>query len=196
MSLRRFKSQQRFSAWAAIAILVVQPQFLFAAEHSIVKSSTTAHVAQALTVVDVALQKDGLLRGQVVDKQGQPLAAAEIQLTNGRKEWRTQADAKGQFQLAGISGATYSLQVGEQILLLRAWAAGTAPPSATDGILFVQDSDVVLAQNCGSPVCGSAVKKAKHPLANPWIIGGLVAAAIAIPVAINNADDDDPPATP
>jgi len=196
MSLRKFRSQQRFVAWVATAILVFQPQCLFAVEQSILKSSTTAHVAQALTVVDVAIQADGLLRGQVVDKQGRPIAGTEVQLINGRKLWRTQTDEKGMFQLAGLPGATYSLQVGQQVQLLRAWTAGTAPPSATDGVLFVQDSDVVLAQNCGSPVCGSAVKAAKHPLANPWIIGGLIAAAIAIPVAIHNAEDDDPPASP
>jgi len=197
LSMRKFRSKQRFSAWAAIAVLVVQPQFLLASERSIVKSSTTAHTAQTLTVVDVALQNEGVLHGQIMDKQGQPLSDIKIQVLSASadKQWQTQSDAKGQFQLTGLSGATYHLQVGEHVQLLRAWSAGTAPPSATKGLLIVQNSDVILAQNCGSPVCGSAVRKAKHPLANPWIIGGLVAAAIAIPVAIHNADDDDPPAS-
>ncbi|NOY29875.1 MAG: carboxypeptidase regulatory-like domain-containing protein [Planctomycetes bacterium] len=200
MSVRKLKSLQQFGVWAAIAVLVASPQCLLAAETSILKSSTTAHVAPALTVVDVALQADGLLHGQIVDKQGQPVAATKIHLTDGRKEWRTQTDAKGLFQLTGISGATYSLQVGQQVQLLRIWATGTAPPSATSGVLFIQDSDVVLAQNCGSPVCGSPVGAGrrggfiKQALSNPWVVGGLVAAAVAIPVAIHNADDD--PASP
>jgi len=197
MSVRKF--QQRSCAWAAIAVLVFQPQCLLAAEPSVVPCSATAPLARALTVVDVALQADGVLHGQIVDKQGRPLVAAEVQIQSAAtdKPWRSQTDAQGRFQFTGLSGANYSLQVGPQTQLLRVWAAGTAPPSATSGVLMVQDSDVILAQNCGSPVCGSAVKKAKHPLANPWIIGGLVAAAIAIPVAIHNADDDDDdPATP
>ncbi len=196
MSVRKLRSKQRFFAWAAIAVLVVQPQCLLAAEQSIVKSSTIAPLSQALTVVDVALQADGLLHGQIVDKQGRPLVAAQVQIQSAAtdKPWRTQTDAQGRFQVTGLSGANYRLEVGSQTQLLRVWAAGTAPPSATSGVLLVQDSDVVLAQNCGSPVCGSAVRKAKNPLANPWIIGGLVAAAIAIPVAIYNADDD--PASP
>jgi len=194
--MRKIRFKQSVGAWAAIAVLVVQPQCLFAAERSIVKASTTANASRTLTVVDVALQNDGLLRGQFVDKQGQPLSAAEIQITDGHKQWRAETDANGQFQLTKLSGATYRLQVGQQVQILRAWADGTAPPSATKGLLLVRDGDIILAQNCGSPVCGSAIRAAKHPLANPWIIGGLVAAAIAIPVAIHNSDDDDPPATP
>lgn len=196
LSMRKIRFKQSVGAWAAIAVLVVQPQCLFAAERSIVKASTTANASRTLTVVDVALQNDGLLRGQFVDKQGQPLSAAEIQITDGHKQWRAETDANGQFQLTKLSGATYRLQVGQQVQILRAWADGTAPPSATKGLLLVRDGDIILAQNCGSPVCGSAIRAAKHPLANPWIIGGLVAAAIAIPVAIHNSDDDDPPATP
>jgi len=198
MSVRKFKSKQQFGAWVAIAILVVEPQCLLAVEHSIVQSSTSASITQALTVFDVAIQSDGLLHGQIVDKQGRPLVAAEIQIQSSTadKPFRTQTDAQGRFQMAGLSGAIYSLQVGQQSQLLRVWATGTAPPSATTGVLFVQDSDVVLAQNCGSPVCGSSVGAGrrggfiKQALSNPWVVGGLVAAAIAIPVAIHNADDD------
>lgn len=194
MSLRKLRFMQRSSVWGAVAVLVLQPQFLFAAEQPIARAAVSSNVARAMTVVDVSLQSDGVLFGQLVDTQGRPLSATEIHITDGRNQWRTQTDLQGQFKLAGMHGANYTVQVGQQVQLIRAWSAGTAPPSATKGLLFVQDNDVVLAQHCASPVCGSAIGGAKHPLANPWIVGGLVAAAIAIPVAIHNADDD--PASP
>jgi len=97
LSMRRFRSKQLLSVWAAIAVLVIQPQFLIASERSIVKSSTTAHTAQALIVVDVALQDHGVLHGQIMDKQGQPLSDIKIQILSASsdKQWQTQTDAKG-----------------------------------------------------------------------------------------------------
>ncbi len=198
MSLRKFRFSGQFAVWMAVAVLTLQPQWLLAAEPSATDPLHTTHTAHAMHVVDVALQTEGRLLGQLVDKQGRPLAATNIQLSDGRTQWRTQTDAQGRFQLAGLSGANYQLQVGGKIQSLRAWATGTAPPSAASDLLLVQDGEVILAQNCTSPACGSAVERLKRPFANPWVIGGLVAAAIAIPVAINNADDDDnnAPASP
>lgn len=192
MSLRKFRFMQRSCVWGSVAVLVLQPQFLFAAEQPAARAPVPSQAARAMAVVDVELQANGLLVGQLVDSQGRALSAAEIQLTSNQKKWNVLTDQQGRFQLEGMSGATYTVQSGQQVQLMRAWAPGTAPPSSAKGLLFVQNSDVILAQNCASPVCGSAVSKAKHPLANPWIIGGLVAAAVAIPVAIHNADDDDP----
>ncbi|MCA9230062.1 MAG: carboxypeptidase regulatory-like domain-containing protein [Planctomycetales bacterium] len=193
MSLRKFGLIQRGSLWTAVAVMVTQPQLLLAAEQPVAGSAAPSQTTRAMIVVDVALQPNGQLFGQLVDSQGRPQSATEVQLTDGQKQWRTETDQQGRFQLTGLSGATYSVKAGEQTQLMRAWSAGTAPPSAKSGLLFVQNNDVVLAQHCASPVCGSAVGAAKHPLANPWVIGGLVAAAIAIPVAIHNADDDDDP---
>ena len=194
MSLRKFRFMQRSCVWGSVAVLVFQPQFLFAAEQPTASAPSTP--ARAMAVVDVELQPDGLLLGQLVDGQGRPLSATTIQLTSKQKKWQVQTDQQGRFQLKNMTGATYTVQSGQQVQLVRAWAPGTAPPSATKGLLFVQDGDLVLAQHCASPVCGSAVAAAKHPLANPWVVGGLVAAAIAIPVAIHNSNNDSTPASP
>lgn len=195
MRLRKLQSMQCLGVWTALLVIVVQPQWVLAEESS-PESLAPSNILRGLTVVDVAVDRDGVLRGQVVDKQGRSLAGEEIALTNEKLQLRTLTDQQGRFELRGITGATYQAQVGQQIQLMRVWSPGTAPPSASQGLMFVQDSDVVLAQYCGSPVCGSAVGP-KHHLANPWIFGGLVAAAIAIPVAIHNSDNDDqPPMSP
>ena len=69
--------------------------------------------------------------------------------------------------------------------------------------MVFQGDPTVLGQNCGAPVCGTPVcgspvygpgGRIRNALANPLVVGGIAAAAIAIPVAIHNADDD--PASP
>jgi len=190
MNRRNFRSLQRLSVWAAVAVVVVQPQMMFAAEQEAL-TPPAQHVVQAMRVVDVELQQGGLLHGQLVDKQGKALATADVVLASGRSQWRTKTDQQGRFQVAGLNGNTYRIAVGQQVQLVRAWSTGTAPPKTVAGLLVVQDNGVVLGQHCAAPVCGSAIAAAKHPLANPWVFGGLVAAAIAIPVAIHNSDDDE-----
>ncbi len=148
MSLRKFRFMQRSCVWGSVAVLVLQPQFLFAAEQPAARTPASSQAARAMSVVDVELQANGLLVGQLVDSQGRALSAAEIQLTSNQKRWNVLTDQQGRFQLEGMNGANYTVQSGQQVQLMRAWAPGTAPPSAAKGLLFVQSSDVVLAQNC------------------------------------------------
>ena len=81
---------------------------------------------------------------------------------------------------------------------VRLWAANTAPPSAVAGFTHV-DGAVQRGQctvdsctgTCGG-TCGACKGKC-GPLGllmNPWVIGAAVAAAIAIPLAVNDDDDD------
>ena len=194
MTWRTFRCLQRFGVWSAITAMILQPQLLTAAEPT-APALAQANAVQAVSVVDVELHQGGALLGQLVDAQGRALAATDIVVANNTARWQTKTDQQGRFKVAGLSGNSYQVAVGQQVQLVRAWAPGTAPPKAGNGLLMVQDNGVVLGQHCASPVCGSAVGAAKHPLAHPLIFGGLVAAAIAIPVAIHNSDDDDPPAS-
>lgn len=187
MNLRNLR---RSAAWVAAAVLVFQPQMLFA------EPMPTAGDLP-IRVVDVALGDNGLLYGQLLDRQGRHLPITAIHLSNGNQQWTTYTDTEGNFHLEGLFGSTYQVEAAGQTEIIRAWAPGTAPPQAVEGLLLVHDNSVVLGQHCGSPVCGSMVCAAKHPLSNPFILGGLVAAAIAIPVGIHNSgsNDDDPPSS-
>jgi hypothetical protein len=190
MTSRDLHGLVRSAAWVAAAVLVFQPQLLLAEPMSIATD-------QPMRVVDVALGHNGVLYGQLLDRQGRQLPITAIQLTNGHNEWVTYTDAEGNFRVEGLVGSTYQVHAAGQTEIVRMWAEGTAPPKASEGLLLVHDSSVVLGQHCGSPVCGSMICAAKHPLANPFILGGIVAAAVAIPVAIHNHDaDSDPPASP
>ncbi len=175
----------RFAIWMAMASIVFQPQSLLA------EPLTNAN-PEPPRVADVALQNNGVLHGQLLDRQGKQLPITKVQLTNGNEAWTIYTNEQGHFHVEGLVGSTYQVHAAGQTQVVRLWAAGTAPPSAASGLLFIQDNSVVLGQHCGSPVCGSAVRAAKHPLSNPFILGGLVATAIAVPVAIHNSDDDPP----
>ena len=189
MYLRNLRGTARFAAWVAVAVLVFQPQLVWA-------EPTPSAGELPMRVVDVALGHNGVLFGQLLDRQSRQLPITQIHLTNGVREWTTYTDEQGYFRVEGLVGSTYQVQAAGQVQIVRAWAQGTAPPQAVEGLLLIHDNSVVLGQHCGSPVCGSMICAAKHPLSNPFILGGLVAAAVAIPVAIHNSDGNDDPAEP
>jgi hypothetical protein len=143
---------------------------------------------------DVALGAGGRLVGQAVDAAGRPLAAAPVILQQADREVAaTTADQQGRFAVRGLRGGTYRIAAGEAQGVYRLWAPGTAPPSARPAALVVAgDADRVLGQ------AGPHGPLAYWFCCNPWILAGLVAAAIAIPVAIHNhqVDRAEPPLSP
>ncbi|MCA9234375.1 MAG: carboxypeptidase regulatory-like domain-containing protein [Planctomycetales bacterium] len=144
---------------------------------------------------DVALAAGGELVGQLVDAQGAPLANAPVSIqSQGREVVQATTDAQGQFRITGLKGGVYEIVAPGHYQAYRFWAPRTAPPAATAGVLMVADGDLARAQyGAGAPCApckpgpfGTAMGwVAQHPL----LTAGIVAAAIAIPLAI---DDDDP----
>jgi hypothetical protein len=173
---------------------VASPGLTVAAE-----SAPDAKTNQVIRVTDVALDQDGGLVGQVVTLQGAPASKARVLLDDGRQQWSAATDAEGKFRFDGLRGGGYRVQSGGQVQFCRAWKDGTAPPAANRGLMLVQGRQTILGQYCGSPVqCGSPVcgmPDCRQILTSPLFAAGVVAAAIAIPIAIHNADDDDDPAS-
>lgn len=147
------------------------------------RADEPSNVGQPVAAVDVALGEDGSLTGVVVDGSGQPKPALPVQIQQFETNIASAtSDDTGEFRCHLKSGGIYLLAAGDQLVLLRCWSHGTAPPHARTR-LVVQASDVVRGQ-IHPAACG---------LANPWVITGVALAAIAIPVAIHNnrADRDD-----
>ncbi|NOZ40691.1 MAG: carboxypeptidase regulatory-like domain-containing protein [Planctomycetes bacterium] len=163
---------------------------------SVPQQVQTLNTAASMRAADVALKRGGVLRGQVVNNAGIGIARATVELTSGRQRWQTETDEQGWFQVAELSGGTYQLRVAGQTQVLRVWSAGTAPPSASQGVLVTPSTEIVRGQRVVAPKINQFFRVNKRRLANPWILGGVVATAVSIPVAIHNANDDDPPATP
>jgi len=148
-------------------------------------------------VADVALAEGGVLAGQLVDAQGVALAGAPIVLaSHGQELARTTAGVDGAFSFAGLRGGVYELATPAGREVYRLWTPGTAPPAARQGVLVVAPGDAVRGQYAPPPLppapqpgpIGTAANWVSN---HPFITAGIVATAIAVPVAIAVNDDDD-----
>ena len=139
-------------------------------------------------VRDVELRDGGLLVGRIVDANGRPVVATEVTIISGEKPLAsTRTDAEGVFAVAQLRGGVHAITTSENVQVCRLWAPGTAPPQAPQSIELVNDANVARGQY-GPPPGNRFVRKAKVWATNPWIVGGVVAAAIAIPVALSDND--------
>lgn len=150
-------------------------------------SRTPETVTQAAAPIDVSISATGHVRGMAVDEAGQALSGMRIYLLHqeGMVVAQTVTDNEGQFTLPVGQGGVYQIVADGSLLLLRCWASETAPPRAQESFLVSVGS--VQRGQIHPAMCG---------LANPWVITGIVVAAIAIPVAINNNRSDRDPASP
>jgi hypothetical protein len=139
---------------------------------------------------DVELAHGGLLIGRLLDANGRPLSNAEVALVSGETTLaETRSDPEGVFAVSGLRGGVHQIVTPDTAQVCRLWANGTAPPRTASSVDVVAAEDVVRGQY-GPPPGNRLWKKAKVWATNPFVIGGVVAAAVAIPVAL--ADDDGP----
>jgi hypothetical protein len=151
---------------------VCVPQLAFA--------QTTTPPAPA--VVDIAMADGGTLHGQVVDLRGGSVAAMPVSVRAQNQEIaRATTTSEGQFAVQGLRGGVYQVAAGEGQGVYRLWTADAAPPSAQKGA-------IVYTQNPGE-----SSGTFKMLLTNPIVIAGLVATAIAVPVALANAHHSSSP---
>ncbi len=129
-------------------------------------------------VTDVELRQGGILLGQVVDPQGMPLAKVSVSLQDQAREIaRAKTDANGYFAVRGLRGGVYQIVAAEGHGAFRLWTPGHAPPTSHKGALVVAGRQAVRGQ------CGVL----NFWLSNPWVVAGIVATAVAVPVAVHNA---------
>ena len=158
--------------------------------------SPTAMAAAPLAAPsDVALGDGGVLVGQVVDAQGMAVALATVTLADHQQEIaKVRADQDGKFSVPGLRGGVYRISSRGQDTMYRLWAPNTAPPIAQQGVILVVGDEVVRGQYGTSPGPFSSIAQwvADHPLITASAIG----AAIAIPIALDDDEVWNPPATP
>jgi len=132
-------------------------------------------------VVDIALADGGVLHGQVVDLQGSGVAGVPVSVkAQDREIVRTTSTDGGRFSVKGLRGGVYQLAAGQGQGVYRMWAANTAPPSAQKNVIVYTQGEC-----CG----GGGLKMF---LSNPIVIAGLIATAIAVPVALANNGSASP----
>lgn len=147
----------------------------------------TMAAPQAHPITDVALRADGVLVGQIINDQGQPLAETPLSIIQQGKEIaRVSTDHQGTFSVPDLRGGVYQVATVEQQGVYRLWAPHTAPPAAQQSLILVS-GNVVRGQEPGGSFSRFAGWVKNHPL----ITGGAVVAAIAVPLAIAINDDDN-----
>ncbi|TWU23683.1 carboxypeptidase-like regulatory domain-containing protein [Bythopirellula polymerisocia] len=185
------KSFQRKVTWVASVALVAQPQLLTAAQPAAI--TPTANTRQVIEAPhDVALADGGTVTGQVVDTAGKPQANMPVTLNSSNKEIaRVHTDAEGNFRVASLQGGVYHVATNGNEGVYRFWAPRTAPPGSQTGLNLVSGQNVYRGQVGGGPFTSIGQWIAEHPI----MTAAGVATAIAVPLALQD-DDDDPPASP
>jgi hypothetical protein len=186
-----FHSRLRRQSLVWLAVVgICLPLPALAAESNL-RSADGATDRGAWRVVDVELRPGGMLVGQVLDAGAQPVSDADISILSGDSAVAsTRTDASGLFAVTGLRGGMHQVQTNDTAQVCRLWAPGTAPPTSPSAVQIVTGDEIVRGQ-WGPPPGNGFLKNAKVWATNPFVIGGVVAAAVAIPVAIHNADDDD-----
>ena len=158
---------------------------------------------------DVALGGGGVLVGQLVDAEGKVLTGTPVSIqTGGQEVARVATNENGVFFAQGLAGGVYEVAAAEHRGVYRLWAPTTAPPQASQSITAVSSPTVAQAQYGApaeppligpppAPVMATGPAK-RGPLGktmnwvseHPLLTAGIVATAIAVPVALG--EDDDP----
>ena len=179
---------------ALASLGIIAPQAIYAAQPAANQVQTA--------IKDIALQNGNTLQGFVVDGAGTPLASADVLVaTNGQVVANVKTDANGAFAVSGLNGGVYQLQTANGVATFRMWAANTAPPVAYQAAMIVSDKEIARGQNNNRRHTlkkhhGGHAKGGLFggnggvlgALANPWVLAGIVAVAVALPIAL---DDDD-----
>ena len=139
-----------------------------------------AVVAKRELALDIALDVHGSLSGEVRNAQGQLQLDTDVVLWQGNQMLqRTRTNERGQFRFTRLRGGMYRIATPDITLACRAWTAKLAPPSARQSLLVVANMYSARGQQPINEVF----------CFNPFLMGTIVAAAIAIPIAVH--DDGD-----
>ena len=147
--------------------------------------------APTSVVTDVRMHESGTLLGQVVSPENLPVPGVKVALLSKGKQLAVGGtDKSGYFAFKGLQNGVYQMVSPKGNAVYRVWSHQTAPPSAHLGALVVNGDDTVRGQH--------RFHGFRNWMANPWFVAAVITAAVAIPVAIHNSDNDNnsSPGTP
>ena len=140
-----------------------------------IASKTTRNITQSITR-DVTLGRTSEIRGQLVDKNGKPVADSIVVAVHADKSSiQTVSDANGRFRFPGAKPGVYQIASERSYQLCRCWADNTAPPAASKQLLMVEGDQTFRGQRPFGEL-----------LSGPVLIALIIAAAIIIPIAVHN----------
>jgi hypothetical protein len=117
------------------------------------------------------------LSGQVIESAGVPPAGTRVSVRQmGLEIAATATDRIGNFQLRGLRAGPCEIVAGGAYGTFRLWAPDTAPPLARRSALVLPIEGPIRGNQ--GPI--------EYWLGKPWVIAGIVAVAVGVPVAIHN----------
>jgi len=130
---------------------------------------------------DVVLAPGGVFQGQVIDTNGRPCEGLPVSLAQQSElTATTTTGTSGQFAIGGVRMGLSVVKAGQTQTIYRVWSRDTAPPSARDAAMVLTGPPAVRGQQ--GPI--------GYWLSNPFVIAGIAAAAVAIPVVLHNERAD------
>ncbi len=157
--------------------------------------SATPRLVQSSAMSDVVLGVRGTLFGRVVDGRGRALSGRTVRVQRGAKlVARVQTDRTGRFTVQNLPGGPYAVTSGSATQLVRAWAAGSAPPRTAAAIVLVDQPLVVRGQDCEA--AAEAAEADGFLGMSEFGLVAVGATVITIPILIAENDDDAAPASP
>jgi hypothetical protein len=135
---------------------------------------------RAPVVTDIQLRQGGVLLGQVVTPENVGIPGKSVSLRSGQQKIAVgKTDKNGYFAFSGLRRGVYQVAAAKGYGMYRVWDQRSAPPAAQPGALIVAGHETVRGQY--------GMQTFRNLLSNPLVIAGIVATAIAVPVAIHNA---------
>jgi len=164
-------------------ILMVLPGILFPGLRLCAESPSVT-TSTPIKTVDVRLDPSGNFHGVVVNGQGarlhnEPITIRRVGRDQGEATVRT--DRRGDFRFAELQAGTYQVVTTEGVCLCRLWTHAAAPPAAAEKLLVVSDAQLERGQR---PIREILYR-------DPLLMATVIAAAIAIPIAVNKSRDKD-----
>ncbi len=164
--MKRLQFVARRATWLSLAGLIMFPPWQARAEQR-----TGSNPAPA--VVDVALDANQLLHGQLLDGSAVPAKGHVTLLKGGQLLAAADAADDGNFALRVPQGGTYQLATADSTTTIRVWTQCAAPPHSQQRMVLVQGG-VLRGQQGAMPFSSIS----------PWVIAGVVAAAIGVPIIL------------
>jgi hypothetical protein len=184
----RIRLCQRLLAFLAVAGLIF-PSGALAGPPGVRRQNGPAAAARETTTprtIDVALSNSGTLQGAVVNPDGVPQVGLVVSLVrSGKVVASTKSGEHGLFRFEQMKSGLYECHTKSGACLCRIWTRQGAPPVAAPSMLIVD---------------GFTVERGQQPIremlcSDPILMGTIVAAAVAIPIAVHKSRDDAIPSS-
>lgn len=146
----KFTQITRSLVLALASMGLIAPQASVALAAGPAKATRASKTTELRTIADIALTAEGKLQGQVIDRKGTPKGNAPVTISTARGEVvsKVKADAQGYFAAEVGKGGVFTITTSETSVAVRAWTNNSAPKSAHDGMMIVDDrGPVVLGQD-------------------------------------------------